>query len=194
MQKKTDKRKVIMFIIATVIIVLLLRKVSKILDPVKFDKMGNRIISESEIKSAFQKCSAVYGAEYARNVERLFRKETAHFTSGQFKKTLSPGMEISGGTNSTKTTFPFGWSSLEKFVNANPLILKSTFYVSRMNENGTGLGKTFVGFPTIDSSVMFVAWFIKNVRGGRFGKWYSTNESSALAYETGLSLIKARYV
>ena len=189
-----EKKKIITVIIVILLVILVLRRLSKTFFPVKFDNMGNRIITESEIKSAFQKCAALYGTEYARSVERLFRKETAHFKSGQFLKTLSPGMEISGGTNSTKTTFPYGWSSLSSFQSANPLYLKSTFYVHRMNENGTGLGKTFIGFPTIESSVMFVAWFIKNTRGGRFGKWYSMNESSALSYENSLKQITAKYV
>ncbi len=172
--------------------VLLVRWISSKMS-VKFDKMGNRIIQESEIKAAFQKVKAIYGAEYAMKTEQLFRKETAHFKSGQFKKTLSPGMEISGGTNSTKTTFPFGWSSLQRFVSENPKYA-GNYYVSRMNENQTGFAKTFIGFPSMEASAMFVAWFIKNVRGGRFGYWYSLNESSANSYENNMNLITSRYV
>jgi hypothetical protein len=40
---------------------------------------------------------------------------------------------------------------------------------------------------------MFVAWFIKNIRGGRFGYWKSLNESSALSYENALTKIKTQY-
>ncbi len=167
--------------------------VNKRLLKVKFDSMGNRIINESEIKTAFQKVSLQYGAEYARKVEQLFRKETAHFKSGQFLKTLSPGMEIAGGTNSTKTVFPFGWSSLQRFVSSNPKYA-GNYYVSKMNENGTGFAKTFIGFPSMEASAMFVAWFIKNVRNNRFGYWYSMNESSALSYESNMKLITPRYV
>lgn len=185
--------------IALIVVIILLslwiaNEAFKRLFPVRFDSMGNRIITESEIKAAFQKCAEKYGVDYARKVEQLYRKETAHFTSGQFKKTLSPGMEISGGTSSTKTVFPFGWSSLSKFIASNPGYPKSQFYVARMNENGTGIGKTFVGFPTMESAVMFTAWFIKNIRGGRFGYWYSLNETSALSYESNMSKINPKYV
>lgn len=161
---------------------------------VRFDKMGNRIITDEQIKAAFQKAADKYGVEFARKLEQLFRKETAHFKSKQFKVSLSPGMEISGGTNSTKTTFPFGWSSLKKFIDANPKY-DGDFYVARFNENGTGIPKTFVGFPTIESSVMFTAYMIKNVRGGRFGYWRTTqDESLALAYESQMQTIKPRFV
>lgn len=161
---------------------------------VRFDTMGNRIITDSEIKAAFEKASEKYGVEFARKLEQLFRKETAHFKSKQFKVSLSPGMEISGGTNSTKTTFPFGWSSLKKFIDANPKY-NGQFYVARFNENGTGIPKTFVGFPTIESSVMFTAYMIHTVRGGRFGYWRTTqDEALALSYESQMQTIKPRFV
>lgn len=159
----------------------------------KTDEMGNRIFTENDLKNAFQKVKQKYGADFAKKTEQLFRKETAHFTSGQFRKTLSPGMEIAGGTNSTQTTFPYGWPSLQNFVNANPQY-KGNFYVHRMNENQTGYSKTFIGWPTLEGSVMFVAWFIKNVRNGRFGYWYSLNEAKAQSYENNMALINAKYV
>ena len=159
----------------------------------KFDNMGNRIFTEQELRSAFKKVADNYGPDFAKKTEQLFRKETAHFTSGQFKKTLSPGMEIAGGTNSTQTVFPYGWSSLRNFIQQNPQY-NGNFYVHRMNENQTGFSKTFIGWPTLEGSVMFVAWFIKNVRNGRFGYWYSLNESLASSYENNMSKITARYV
>lgn len=182
-------------IVIVVVVALLLWYVSQHLIKMnpKFDSAGNRIFTDAELRSAFQKVKAKYGAEFAQKTEQLFRKETAHFTSGQFRKTLSPGMEIAGGTNSTKTTFPFGWSSLQKFISANPQY-NGKFYVHRMNENQTGWSKTFIGWPTLEGSVMFVAWFIQNIRGGRFGYWYSLNESKALSYESNMAKINPKYV
>ncbi len=164
---------------------------NKFFTSVKFDKKGNRMVTENDIKSALKKVSSKYGTAFAKNVERLFRKETAHFKSGQFLKTLSPGMEISGSAASR--VFPFGWSLNEFLQGYNPM-LKTKFYTHTMNENGTGKSKTFIGFPDIESSMMFVAWMIHNKRGGRFGKWYSMNESSALAYESQMTQITARYI
>lgn len=165
--------------------------VNKQFSKVKFDKNGNRMVTEQDIKNGLKKVSSKYGVDYARQVERLFRVETSHFKSGQFLKTLSPGMEISGSSKSL--VFPFGWS-LSEFVQSYDPMIKSKFYTHTMNENGTGLKKTFVGFPDINSSMMFVAWMIKNKRGGRFGNWKSLTESSALAYEKTMATVVARYI
>ncbi len=177
-------------LIATIAVVIVYY-VNKSFFSIKFDKNGNRMVNENDIKSALKKVSNKYGADFAKQVERLFRKETYHFKSGQFLKTLSPGMEISGSAASK--VFPFGWSLNEFLQGYNPM-LKSKFYTHTMNENGTGKSKTFVGFPDLETSMMFVAWMIKNKRGGRFGYWYSKNESSAIAYESALTQIIARYI
>ncbi len=184
------------FKIALIIIgsYLVVKWLSKKLSKPKFDTMGNRTDwSLEDVKNALAKVSQKYGTDFARKLEQLYRIETGHFTSGQWKKTLSPGMEIAGGTTSTKNTFPFGWSSLQKFINANPNYIKENFYVARVNENTTNIGKTYVGFPDVETSFMFISWFIKNIRNGRFGYWKSLNESSALSYENALNTINTKY-
>jgi len=54
--------------------------------------------------------------------------------------------------------------------------------------------KRFIRFPTERAFVNFLAWFIKEVRGGRPGKWYSLNEQSARRYENELNTIIPRIV
>lgn len=190
---KIDKYHIVLFLIFGLGIVLFLLIRKQLTQKVTFDNMGNRNITDQELKKAFSRISAKYGQEYAKKLEQLYRKETAHFKSGQFLKTLSPGMEIAGGVGSTQTTFPFGWSSLQEYANQT-LVNKTAFYTHKMNENQTGYAKTFIGFPDIHTSVDFTAWFIKNKRGGQFGKWYSLDPILANQYEVNMGKIITHYV
>jgi hypothetical protein len=141
----------------------------------------------SQRSSGLSKVIQDYGVEYAKNVERLLRWETAHFKSRQWKNGSTAGMEA------TTEKFPFGWSSLKKFVNENN-ISENKFSTYKMIENNTGITKTFIKFPDEFTFIIFLAWFIRNVRNNRFGYWYSTNEENARRYEEKISKVIPRIV
>jgi hypothetical protein len=146
---------------------------------------------EKEIESALNKVKEVYGVNYAKRLEQLFRNETAHFKSGNFLKTLSPGMEVGA-----KVIYPYGWSSLFEFWENNPQY-KPTGTHSQA-ENTSALAKkrgvrTFIKFGSVEASMMTVAHLIK-LRGGNFGAWFSKNAVQQLAYNHELDKIKVRIV
>lgn len=141
--------------------------------------------SSNDLASNFQELKKNFGQDFARQIERLFRLETAHFTSGQFKEGNSPGMVAN------KTTYPYGWSSLDEFARANSI-----------DGRKFGIGRTFVvrgknyryvTFPDFKTSLKFVAWFIRNKRGGIPEKWNSLNDAKAAEYKAKLNQIIPRF-
>ena len=135
-----------------------------------------------QFKAALKKVVAKYGLDIASNVEKIFRLETANFTSGQFKGTFSPGMEKA--TN----TYPFGWTSLGNSVwKENPQYAPHDFLP--FTENATGKTKYFIKFPSLEASVMTIAQFLKNVNNNP-GRWYSMEPDLQEEYAAKLSNIK----
>jgi len=128
-----------------------------------------------------------YGREYAEQIEKVLRWETAHFTSKQWLQGNTAGMEA------TSLNFPFGWSSLQEFVNTYGLD-PGDFSTYTMVENNTGITKRFIKFPDVYTFIVFLAWFIKTKRNGRIGNWYSLDENSATRYENSLQGVRSRYV
>lgn len=146
----------------------------------------NRQFSEADLRNAFQVAKADFGATIAGQAEQLYRKETRNFDSGQFRKTFSPGME----DWSTNDVYPFGWSSLETFLNQYPKY-KGQFFLVAMTENNTGITKKYIGFPTLEGAVMFVAWTIK--KRGNPGYWRSWDETTAQNYYKSLLKYPIQY-
>ena len=150
------------------------------------------MITDNDILEALKKVKEVYGLDHAKRVEQLFRNETAHFKSGNFKVTLSTGMEIAP----TKTAYPYGWTSLVDFWTINPQY-KPTETFSQVENTSTLLksrgARTFIVFPSIEASMMTVAHLIK-IRGNNFGAWFSKNAVQQLAYVKELDKIKVRLI
>jgi len=146
-------------------------------------------ITESNIKKALKKIYDQYGKAKTTKLESLFRNETAHFNSGQFLGTLSPGMEVSPQTN---IMFPFGWNSLKSFADQNNIPYTKFFASQNFTEGGTGLQKKFVGFPDLYTSMKFVMYVIEK-RNWNFGKWRSFNEQIAADYNTYIDRIRTPY-
>ena len=125
------------------------------------------------------------GPEFSKRIEQLFRYETRHFKSKQFIEGNSPGMVA------TKSTYPFGWPSLDEFNRENSI-----------DGRKYGIGRIFVvdnknfqyiKFPDFKTSANFVAWFIRNKRGGVVQKWNSLIEAKAQEYFNVLKTITTQY-
>jgi len=141
-----------------------------------------------ELKNAFSQVIETYGADKAKKLEQLYRWETAHFKSKQFKNCYTPGMEIGGG----KTVFPFGWSSLKQYADANNL-QADEFTTISMPEGGTGRLKTFVCFPDVVNAVMFTA-YVLNKRSWNPGAWFSTDAAAQQRYNEKIKGVIPRIV
>lgn len=146
-------------------------------------------LTETSIKQALKKIYDQYGREKTTKLEALYRNESGHFTSRQFKNTYSPGMEVSPQTN---TTFPFGWSSLKTFADQNNIPYNSFFASQNFTEGGTGIQKKFVGFPDLYTAMKFVMYVIEK-RGWNFGKWAAFDAAIAARYDAKLNTIRTPY-
>jgi hypothetical protein len=125
-----------------------------------------------------------YPREIVENAEKIFRMETSHFTSLQFLKTWSPGMEKFGAS------YPYGWTTLDKvFWSKNPIHKPIGTYT--MPENKTGITKTFLQFRTLTDSLMTVCAFLEN-NGNNPAAWYSKNLESQARYQKTLDGIIPR--
>lgn len=101
-----------------------------------------------EIGAVIASLASQYGRDIARNVERIYRLETAHFTSGLFGKTNAAGMRAFANT------WPFGWAkrgtTADMFA---PLVT--------MAENAGGAPVQWVAFRRFSDAAAYLAKFLK---------------------------------
>lgn len=142
---------------------------------------------DDAVKAGLRDVMDAYGENYAREIEQLLRWESAHFKSLQWIEGNTAGMEA------TTQVFPYGWTSLLEWATVMN-IPPSKFSTFTMTENNTGVLKRFVRFPNIRSFINFVAWFIKNKRGGRIGNWYALNDTLASNYANAIAGVIPRFV
>lgn len=181
------KKRTLVALAAIIFVVWLIRKYMK---TPRFKSDGTRYWSVEEVKDAFKKVAQKYGTDYARKLEQLFRLEVGHWErkpSSQWTRTFSPGMVQ---VPSAKE-FPYGWSSLKEFTDKNPQYRNGYYTVDFANTSAGA--KSYVGFPSIEASVMFVAWFIRNKRNNRFGHWNSKDEAKASAYEQKMNTVQPKF-
>lgn len=120
-----------------------------------------------------------YGDEFAQNIERAVRHETAHHTSGQWLRTGSAGMEASPRTNDK---FPYGWGkNFVQFTKELGLTEKD-FFIKTMKDSHTGAVTNYIGWRKTGDFIKFMAWFIMNVRKGNIGAWNSLDPEKQKKY------------
>lgn len=168
------------FIIVFVVVIGVLKRAALSVSPLnKFDRALNKV-------------KAVYGLGIARNIERIYRLETANFTSKQFLETYSAGME----DHSSSNKYPYGWrlggfwdtQTGRKYRPIGTAIFKE----------GAGLYndgrqyKRFLKFPNVESAVMTLAEFLR-LYDNNGGRWFSTEIEKQFAYNNRLQQIKTLY-
>jgi hypothetical protein len=155
----------------------------------KLKEMCN--MDSSKIKgnapAGLQKVANKYGVEFARNIERLLRLETAHFKSSQWLKCGTAGMVA------TSTKFPFGWGSLRKFAEKKN-IDSDQFGIVYFANTSDGKPRNYIKFPDTGLFVEFLADFIQDSRNGNYLAWYSLNETQQQKYKQALEKIKTKFV
>lgn len=127
-----------------------------------------------QIEKTLKEIKGIFGADITRNIEKIYRLETRNFSSKQFLKTYSAGMEA------VTKKFPYGWKSLQKFWSEQKNHAPVGFVT--MNDADTKDGAdTFIKFPTLFSA-MFALGLILQKRGNDIGSWYSTEEGKKEHY------------
>ena len=154
-------------------------------------KNKGKKVNDNDIKTVLEKILKLFGQEITKNVELIYRNETAHFTSGQFKNGYSPGME-----NFSKTgTFPYGWgNTLKNFSEQYPEYKPTGLTAPLVEGQNTGKKKVFVKFPSLEAAMFFLAIVLK-ARGNDAGKWHSKTDIAAQKeYRRRLNTIKPRII
>jgi len=152
-------------------------------------KKTRPVPTEENIKEALKRIFNKYGYEKTKRLEQLFRWETRHFKSGQFKGTYSPGMEPAPNYN---RVFPYGWRTLRAFADVYGIPYNSFGVNGPYTEGGTGKPKYFVSFPDIYTSMLFVMYVIER-RAWNFGKWRAFDAAIALDYNNKLNTVLTPY-
>jgi hypothetical protein len=137
-----------------------------------------------DAKAAFKKALTVYDFDVVVNCEKIFRLETNNFLSGQFTGTYSPGMEPA------TLTYPYGWSSLKPFWDDYPEY--KPIGLKNYTENGTGINKPFIQFPTPEAAIFTVCNRLV-LNGNNAGAWFSNDEIAQATYEAKLTNINASF-
>lgn len=150
------------------------------------DKTLQRMNFNEQFEQGLRFLKANFGldANESRILEQLYRNETNHFRSGQFKRSLSPGMERHGDK------YPYGWSTLKRVLwDENPTFKPIGFVT--MKENETGIPKTFLKFNDVTSGMAAVLLHSRNYyNNGGFYRWYSTNPERQEVYKNRLDNLR----
>jgi hypothetical protein len=125
--------------------------------------------TENDAKEALLKLSLINSTN-AKIIERIYRLETNHFKSLQFKMTGSAGMEVGK------------WLGI-------PSNVKSV----EMVENGTGLKKRFIVWASCYDFVTYLSNYIDRYNGN-WSRWYSTESTKQNLYKTKVNSIKNRFI
>jgi hypothetical protein len=118
-------------------------------------------------------------------LEKMYRNETAHFTSNQYRKTGTGGMETKNGEN---IPFPYGWGSL--------LAFKEKFNIEPVGclpfvDNQTKKQRYFIVFDSVFDAALFKIWFIEKYRAGKWENWNSLNPVIAANYKKAVLALKS---
>ena len=141
-----------------------------------------------DAKTAFQKALNDYSNDIVSNAEKIFRLETNNFLSAQFTGTYSPGMEPAG--DNVNAIYPYGWTSLQSFWDANPNYKPIGLKI--YTENGTGIQKPFIQFPSVEAAIYTVCEKL-NLNGDIPAAWFSTDPTLQASYQAKLDGIDASF-
>lgn len=137
-----------------------------------------------KFKLAARKLLKKYPRSIVENVERIYRLETNHFKSGQYKKTYSPGMEMHSDN------YPYGWTGSLKLWSKNPHYKPIGFVT--MREGGTNIPKTFLKFASLEAAMFTLADYLSRYNNNP-GRWYSLNQSAQERYLRSINKITPHY-
>jgi len=157
-------------------------------------------LKDDDIAVALKYIEDNYGKAIAANVERIYRLETANFSSGQFKKTFGAGTEVGRDSKGTPImTFPYGWNSVlwnakKEFAPIGIHTMKENIRKNGQTIKGGGPEKNFLIFPSLIAAMTHLADYL-----GRYGndvlRWYGgTDDKRRAEYAGYLKDVKNTYI
>lgn len=124
----------------------------------------------NDAKNAIISVSKTYGVPMAQTIEKMMRLETAHFTSGQYRKTGSAGMEEGKWSN-----LPYAMDSIA------------------MNDiHKEGLER-FIVWPSVTDFAVYLAEYIKR-HNGNWARWNSLSPFAQAEYRSRVNSVIAKFV
>lgn len=166
----------------TLLVLLSLRKGRDTSQDAAGDENGEGVTepTENDIRAGLERIADEYGSAIAKNVERIYRLETANFTSGLFRKTNAAGQRA------PKPDFPFGWPVRGFGASAYAPVVS-------MAENAGGPSVQWVAFKHFWMAADYLAQFLRSWQNNP-GRWNSTDPDRMAAYNAAISRINTQYV
>lgn len=162
--------------------------------PAFASKIQNNGFTENDGKEALKVIYDKYGKDMAIIIERMYRDETRHFKSGQYKACGTGGMEVFGSAPY------YGWD--KNFFETNPEFQPIGIWSAYENKGMSGQGgnqqvtdrkKEFVVLPSVLAGMEYKAFYI-NKHNGNWARWHSTKASNQQTYKKHIESIKPRFV
>ena len=148
----------------------------------------------SDAREALQYIYNTYGRDMAIIIERMFRGETAHFASVQYKKCGTCGMEAHGDAPY------YGWDSnfFEKYLEYKPVGIYEMYESKGLSGKGgnaqdTSKPKKYIIMPSVKATMEYLVYYIRK-HNNNYARWHSTKASAQEAYRSHLQGIVPRIV
>ncbi|MDR3504309.1 MAG: hypothetical protein P4L79_17210 [Legionella sp.] len=155
-------------------------------------KLAPKDFGVEDAKNGLRKVFDEYGFEMSKIVEKMYRYETKHFSSGQYILTGAAGMEAVKGAKAPY----YGWSNefFMKYPEYTPVgttELHDGIGASKKGANAQKKGLTpYIIFPSVEAGMMHLAYKIKNQYNGDYARWHSSLASHKQVYRNELKGVR----
>lgn len=151
---------------------------------------GENNFTEEDAKDALKYIFDEYGRTIAETVERMYRTETRHFQSSQYRRCGTGGMEVHGPAPY------YGWTP--DFHSEPPTGKWAAFEGAGLSGVGgnaqvTDRKKEFVVVSSVRVGMEFKAKYIVRYNGN-YARWFSTDAGAQAVYRKALESITPRIV
>ncbi|UXP22467.1 MULTISPECIES: hypothetical protein [unclassified Enterobacter] len=156
-----------------------------------------RNYTPSDAKEALRTIYKEYGYDMAKTIEQLYRDETGHFQSTQYKRCGAGGMEVSGNNPQPPG---YGWneSLFSRHPEYSPIGVWWAFENKGLSGQGgnqqiTSRKKGYIIFPSVLAAMEYKVDYI-NRNGGNWANWHSRNPTVQEYYRTAISRMRHTFV
>lgn len=166
------KKEIIFILLAIALIFFISKAKLKISTPMVSKK--DKAFTPEDAKTAILAVKQKYGDQMAKDVERIFRLETAHFKSSQYQKTGSAGMEAG------------------KWKNLPPELIEPYTVDMHDADKSDGIDK-FIVWKSPTAFAIYLAEYIKRYNGN-WARWNTTDPQKQAKYRAVVNTIIPKFV